>query len=202
MLDEEDAVEVIDFVAEGASQEIFAADFKGFSFGVLRFYSDKLGAQDVAAETWDGEAAFFFALFAFSVNDLWICEYDFCFGIFSAGYIDHGQAQVQADLRGGESDALGSVHGGEHIFGQLLEFGVEFLYGRGGFLEDGVSIFDNGIDLARRGNGFRRGGLRDFRTRRFVGHSYRNSASFPLPNLLQIFAEKHRLAQGLPLLHR
>src|SRR6266404_4754068 len=120
MLDEEDAVEVIDFMAEGASQEIFAADFESFAFGVLRFYSDKLGAQDVAAETWNGEAAFLFALFAFSVNDLGIGEYDFCFGIFSTGYIDHGQAQVQADLRGSESDPLGSVHGGEHIFGELF----------------------------------------------------------------------------------
>jgi len=29
---------VIDFVAEGASQEIFAADFKGFSFGVFALF--------------------------------------------------------------------------------------------------------------------------------------------------------------------
>src|SRR5712675_3051463 len=153
MLDEEDAVQVIDFVAEGASQEIFAADFEGFSFGVLRSYGDKLRAQDVAAETWDGEAAFFFALFAFGVNDFGIGEHDFCFGIFSSGYVDHGETQVQADLRGSESDALRSVHGGEHIFGELLEFGVKFLYRRGGLLKNGVAIFDNRIDLARRGNG-------------------------------------------------
>src|SRR5882762_11113923 len=92
MLDEEDAIEGIDFVAEGAGQEIFAADFEGFAFGVLRFYSDKLGAQDVAAETWNGEAAFFFTLFAFGVDDFGIGEHDFCFGMFSAGYVDHGEA--------------------------------------------------------------------------------------------------------------
>jgi len=45
MLDEEDAVQVIDFVAEGASQEIFAADFERIRLWRLRFYSDKLGAQ-------------------------------------------------------------------------------------------------------------------------------------------------------------
>jgi len=33
---------VIDFVAEGAGQEIFAADFESFAFGVLRLYSYKL----------------------------------------------------------------------------------------------------------------------------------------------------------------
>ncbi len=72
MLEEEDAVEVIDFVAEGAGEEIFAADFERFTFGVLGFDRDELRADDVAAEAGDGEAAFFFAFFSFEVDDLGI----------------------------------------------------------------------------------------------------------------------------------
>ena len=94
MLDEENAVEVIDFMAEGAGQEVFSTDFKGFALGVLRFDGYKLWAEDVPAETGDGEAAFFFALFAFRVNNFRVGENDFSFRIFPAGYIDDGHAQI------------------------------------------------------------------------------------------------------------
>src|SRR5579859_7113239 len=45
MLDEKNAIEVIDFVTEGAGQQIFAADFEEFALGVLRFDGDKLRAE-------------------------------------------------------------------------------------------------------------------------------------------------------------
>jgi hypothetical protein len=44
MLDKENAVEVIDFMAEGTGQEVFSTDFKGFAFGVLRSDGYKLRA--------------------------------------------------------------------------------------------------------------------------------------------------------------
>src|SRR5258706_15900719 len=105
MLDEENAVEMVDLVAEGAGKEVFAADFEGFTFGVLRPYRDKLRAQNVAAKTWNGEAAFLFAFFAFGVNDFRVGKDDFGLRIFSAGDVDHGNAQREADLRRGEPDA-------------------------------------------------------------------------------------------------
>src|ERR1700682_1602508 len=203
MLDEENAVEMIDFVAEGAGEEVFAADFKGFALGVLRSYGDELRTQDVAAEAGNGEAAFFFALFPFRVNNFWVGKNDFSFWIFSAGYVDHGHTQIQADLGRSESDALRGVHGGEHIFGELLEFGVEILYRRSGLFEDGIAELDDRVDLARSGDCVRRsGGLRSFRTRRFVGHNSRNSAASRRESLPQIFAEKHRRAQGKTSLRR
>src|SRR5260370_34053868 len=68
MLDEKNAVEVIDFVAEGAGKEVFAADLERLAFGVLRFYGDELGPGDVAAKAGDWDAAFFLALFTFGVD--------------------------------------------------------------------------------------------------------------------------------------
>src|SRR4029077_11207272 len=97
VLDEENAVEMVDFMAERAGEEVLAADFKGFTLGVLRFDRDELRAQDVAAEAWNGEAAFFFALFPFGMDDFRVGQNDFRFRIFPAGYVDHGDAQIHAD---------------------------------------------------------------------------------------------------------
>src|SRR5260370_9155946 len=110
MLDEKNAVEVVDFVAEGAGQKIFAANLERFALGILRFYGDELRADDVAAKAGNGEAAFFFALFAFGVNDLGIGEHDLGFGVFSAGDVNDGEPTGKADLRCGEAYALASVH--------------------------------------------------------------------------------------------
>ena len=52
MLDEKDAIEVVDFVAEGAGEQVFAADLEGFALGVLRAHGDELRAQNVAAKAW------------------------------------------------------------------------------------------------------------------------------------------------------
>src|SRR5712692_10551607 len=116
MLDEKNAVEVIDFVAEGTSKQVFAADLERLAFGVLRLYGDELRPDDVAAKAGNGEAAFFFALFTFGVNDFGIGKDDLGFGIFPAGDVNDGDANGEADLRSGEADALRGIHGGEHIF--------------------------------------------------------------------------------------
>src|SRR6266446_3897129 len=99
MLDEENAVEVIDFMAERAGQEVFAADFEGFALGVLGLDGNKLRAQDVAPKAGNREAAFFLALFAFGMNDFRIGENDFSFWISPCGDVDHGDSEIQADLR-------------------------------------------------------------------------------------------------------
>src|SRR5580692_925935 len=72
MLDEEDAVEVVNFVAEGASEKILAANFEGLAFGILRFYRDELRANDVTAEAGNREAALFLADFAFGMDNFGI----------------------------------------------------------------------------------------------------------------------------------
>src|SRR5919109_5059248 len=69
MLQKENSVEVVDFVAKRAGQKVLAANFERLAFDVLCFDSDKLGAHDVAAKAGNGEAAFFFADFAFGVSN-------------------------------------------------------------------------------------------------------------------------------------
>src|SRR5882724_307392 len=213
MLEKKNAVEMIDLMAEGAGEKIFAANFVGFAFGVLGFYGDKLRTDDVAAEAGNREAALFFADFSLGVNDFGIGQDDLGFGIFSAGDVDHGEAKTQADLRRGEAHALRSVHGSEHVFDELLHLRVKFFDGRAGLLKDGIAVLDDRINLDRLCRRFRRGdrgsllcsgcGRRQWlRTRRFVGHSCRNSAASRRGSLLQIFAEKRRLTQVRPWLRR
>src|SRR5579863_9156031 len=83
MSDEENAVEVIDFVAKGARKETLAAHFKFFTRRIVSMHSDILRARHVAAETRHRKAAFLFALFALGVNDLRIRANDFRLGIFA-----------------------------------------------------------------------------------------------------------------------
>src|SRR6267143_1490790 len=69
MLEKEDAVEMINLVAESAGKEIFAANFVGLAFGVLGLHGNKLRTDDVAPEAGNGEAALFFADFSLGVNN-------------------------------------------------------------------------------------------------------------------------------------
>ncbi len=58
------------------------------------------------------------------------------FGIFLEGDVDDGDAASDADLRRGEADAVGGVHGLEHVVDELLQFVVEDSHGLGGLFEN------------------------------------------------------------------
>src|SRR5690348_5199457 len=115
MIDEKNSVKVVDFMAKGAGEEAFALHFKFLAGGVLGADGDIQGAQDISAKTRDGEAALLLALLAFGVENYGIGEDELGFGIFARRNIDDGQIQIEANLRGGQADALRGVHGFEHF---------------------------------------------------------------------------------------
>jgi len=94
--------------------------------------------------------------FAFSVNDLGICEYDFCFGIFSPGYGRPRPGASSSRFAGRPVRRLGAAYMEANISSESCSsFGVEFLYWAWWVFSRMESPYlDNGIDLARRGNGF------------------------------------------------
>src|SRR5271156_284995 len=141
--DEENAVEVINFVAERASEEAFAAAFKGSARRILRADGDVLRALHVAAKSREREAAFLFALLAFGINNFGIGEDHFCLGNFSVGDVNNREAQADANLRRGEPYTRGGVHGFEHVRDELLQVVVEFFHPLAGGFEDGVAVFHN-----------------------------------------------------------
>src|SRR5271170_1341254 len=200
MLQEKNSVQVIDFMAERARQEIFAANLERLALEVLRSHGDELRTNNVSTKPWNRKAAFLFADFPFGMDNFWIDQNDLCFRIFAVRNSDHRHPDALANLRRGQADALRGVHRSKHILGKLFELRVKLLDGGPGLFENRIAILHDRIDLARRRFGRLRGFHRcgGLRTRRFVGHSSRNSAVFRRANLLQIFAEKHRRAQVPP----
>src|ERR1700758_4722290 len=82
MHDEKSPVQVIDLVAERASEQSFATHFKFGAGRVLRAHRDVLWPRHMASESGKRETAFLFALFALGVNDFRIGTDELRFGIF------------------------------------------------------------------------------------------------------------------------
>jgi len=80
------------------------------------------------------------------VDDLRVHQHELFARVFFEGYIDDRQVLRDADLRRGQADAVGLVHGFKHFFNQLAQFGVEDRYRLGGFFEDRIAIFYDGVN--------------------------------------------------------
>jgi hypothetical protein len=146
--DVELAVEVVGFVEEGAGEQVFSGFFVPFAVDVLSADGDFLGAGDGLAEVGNAEAAFGLGLLALFVDDFRIGEDELGVGIFFEADVDDGEALGDSDLRGGEADAVGLVHGLEHVGDELFKFAVEGGDGFGWSFQHEVSVFDDGIDHA------------------------------------------------------
>ncbi len=66
--------------------------------------------RNVSAKAGNGEASFFFALFAFRVNNFRIHADDFALGIFSVRDVNHGDPLADSNLRRGQPHSRGRVH--------------------------------------------------------------------------------------------
>lgn len=158
-VDEEGAVEVVDFVLDAAGEEFVAEEGVGLGVEVLVGDFDGVGAGDVAADVGEGEAAFLDdVVVGFEDGDFGVDEnegheevegegavVEEPLGVFGE-FFDFDDAELDglADLLGGEADAAGGVHGFEHVGGELFEGGGEF-GDVGAFLaEDGVVVVADG----------------------------------------------------------
>src|SRR5580700_7591854 len=141
-----DAVEVIDFVLEGAGEELCALHLEPVAIEVLRFDGDFGRTRDLVANVRQAEAAFFSVLLAFSMNDFRIDENDFIFRSLLVAEVDDGDAPRDADLGRGQADANGLVHRLEHVRGQRAELVVELRDLFRGPLQNRVRIGDDFSD--------------------------------------------------------
>src|SRR5271154_977514 len=147
--DEEDAVEVIDFVAKRARKQSFAAHFEFFARSVMRAYGHVLRPSNVRAKPRHGEASFFFALLPFGVNDFRIRADEFGLRILAVAHVDYGDAQAQADLRGSQAHTVRRIHGLEHVVDELLKIGVELLDALGRRFKHRVPVFNDWMNHLR-----------------------------------------------------
>src|SRR5579859_7116264 len=146
MADVELAVEVIGFVKQGAGEKFFPGFFKNVAAGVLGADGDFVGARHILAELGNAEAAFALGVLAFSVDDFGIDQNELGFGIFLEGNVDDGNAASDADLRGGEADTVGGVHGFEHVVEELLQVVVKDSNRLGGLFQNRIAELYDGID--------------------------------------------------------
>ena len=144
--DVELAIEMIGFVKEGPGEEFLSGFFEDVTVNVLGADRDLVRARDVFAELRNAEASLALSVLAFGVNDFWVDQDQFGFGILFEGDVDYGDAASDADLRCRKADPVGFVHGLEHIFDQLLKFLIEDGDFLGGTFEDRVAELYDGID--------------------------------------------------------
>jgi hypothetical protein len=144
--DEESAVEVVGLMAEGAGEQALAGHRELLAMAVEGADSGPDGAANLLAKAWHAEAALLLDLLALGGDDLRISQHQLRFGVFSAGDVNDGDVARDADLRRGQADSLGCVHGLEHVLDELLQFGIEARDGSGFFCEDFVTEFDDGVD--------------------------------------------------------
>src|SRR5580698_9348547 len=139
--DEQDAVQVIDLVAESTGEQAFAAAFELGARRVLRADGDVLRTFDVATKPWQRKAAFFFALLAFGVNNFGIGQDHLRLRNFPIGDVDHREPQAHANLRRCEPHAIRGVHGFEHVRDEFLEVLVEFIHTLARSFQHRVAVF-------------------------------------------------------------
>ncbi len=126
-------------------------DFEWRAVEVLRGEFDAVGANDVNADAWDGEAAFFVFVATVEWFEFWIDHGAVVAGF--SGVVHDEEPEVESHLGGCESDAFFFAHDLEHSFDDSSEFGVE---GPDGF----ASLFEAWIWIEHdlQGFGVHRGG--------------------------------------------
>ena len=131
MIDKQFTITMICFVQKSSGGVAFGFAFEPFAFFVLGAQGGFHRADDYGGDFADGEAAFLAGLFAFGVDDLGVGGDE-----FYAVAVHYEQAKVEADLRGGEPDALGVVHRVEHVRAELGQLDVELGDGLAHLAED------------------------------------------------------------------
>ncbi len=130
-IDEQDAVEVIHLVLDGAGEKAVGVDDALAAVAVEAADREGFGTADGGMKAGDAEAAFFDELHAFTSHEFRIDEDDALAGYPADGEIDHEDPIRRADLRRRETDAGGRVDGVEHVVDQREDVGREGLRVRG-----------------------------------------------------------------------
>jgi hypothetical protein len=142
-------MKMVDLVKHGAGKKFCTFYFKELPFQILRTDFNPGIALNFFMNIGKTEAAFFFDLFATTVNDLGVDEDKFILGSIFKAYVYHRDLLGDRYLRCRQTDALGSVHTIEHLVDQLGEFRGELGDGLALFEKDRVGIFDDLVEFGR-----------------------------------------------------
>lgn len=125
LVDEKHAVEVVQFVLDGAGGQAFGLVFDDFAIEILRFDHHLGAALDGGAQARKAETAFVGEFsFAGTLGYNGVYEYLWVAALFR-GEVDDDHAQAFPDLGGGQADAVGVLHRFDHVGGELAQGGVD-----------------------------------------------------------------------------
>ena len=140
MVDEQDTLQVVEFVLHDAGQQSRAFALERTAFLIVGLNDDSFGTHNFLVHARNGETSFFVGNgLKTGTDDLGIDE-DQGLTVFLLG---DEQGQLMSDLRRGETDAPPLHHGGDHFLSQEAEFGVEFCDGNGLLPKDVGGISNN-----------------------------------------------------------
>src|SRR5215472_6516447 len=137
---------MISLVQKGTSQQVLPGFLEPVAVQVLSADSDFTRARDRLTEFRNAQAALILALPPLGVDDLWIHQHQLSFGIFFEGDINYCQALRDADLGRGQANAVGGIHGFEHVRDEFFQISVKHLDGSRRCLEHRIAIFNDGIN--------------------------------------------------------
>src|ERR1035437_5587583 len=132
---EEDAVEVIDLMLDGAGEQPVALDADLLAVAVQPPGHDTVAALHLADQSGDGEAALIPRLLALAAHHLGVGEL-----VDLVVDLEDDDAQRHAHLGGGEAGAVGVDHGLDHVVHELADGVVDAGRARGPGDEDGILV--------------------------------------------------------------
>src|SRR5574343_1710992 len=143
VFDEHLAAQVVHLVLDAHGQQAIGLDVLLFAFAVQGLDFHGAGAFNAVVDAGHRQAAFVapHAHLA-GPGDLGVDQHQGLDALF--GHIDHDQALVHIDLRGGQADAFGLVHGLEHVVDGLLQARVKSLHGLGHFVQARIGVSEDG----------------------------------------------------------
>ena len=119
VIDEKLAFEMIHLMLDADGEQPIRIHFEARAVAPQCAYSNIRCARQLVVDAGQRQAALFAGTGTFLLQQLWIDQYQRL--IARLAHIEHDQSFVYVDLSGGETDALGRVHGLEQIVRQLTQ---------------------------------------------------------------------------------
>jgi len=146
-VDEQDALQVVVLVLDDTAGETFELELELVAVDVLGLDFALVGALDLGVDAREGQASLLVdALVAKAVDDGRVDQRELLgFVVFLACGVDDQDALADADLGGGQADALGLVHPAIHRVDDGGQARIKGLDGHGLLAKDGLGVQGDGV---------------------------------------------------------
>jgi len=140
------AVQVVDFVVEGAGHEISPLQRADLAVQIHRFDHAAIRPPHPLRETGQAEAALLVRVGPAILQDPRVDEDVHFPRLLTDAEVDDGDLKPDAHLVGGQADTRGGVHRLDHVPDETLDVGCDLAHGLGFDREHFVRVAEDGQD--------------------------------------------------------